>query len=121
VEHYRANAEFLMKTYGDRVKYRLTINEQDHVVQILSRLVLTGNTKHEQLKLGYQANHHMCLATAATIKTFHELGITGKIGPAVSFSMIHPASSNPEDVLASQDAMLVKHNYLLDLHCNGEY
>ncbi|EOI6974629.1 glycoside hydrolase family 1 protein [Listeria monocytogenes] len=121
VEDYRAYAEFLFKTYGDRVKYWLTINEQDHVVRMPSRLGLTGKTQHEQLKLGYQANHHMCLATAATIKTFHEIGIKGKIGPAVSFSMIHPASPSPEDVLASQDAMLVKHNYLLDLHCNGEY
>ncbi|MBC1631474.1 glycoside hydrolase family 1 protein [Listeria welshimeri] len=121
VEDYRAYAEFLFQTYGDRVKYWLTINEQDHVVRIPSRLGLTGENKYEQLKLGYQANHHMCVATAETIKTFHKLGLKGKIGPAVSFSMIHPASSNPDDVLASQDAMLVKHNYLLDLHCNGEY
>lgn len=74
VEDYRAYAEFLFRTYGNRVKYWLTINEQDHVVRIPSRLGLTGKTKHEQLKLGYQANHHMCLATAAAIKHFKSLG-----------------------------------------------
>ncbi|GGP10119.1 glycoside hydrolase family 1 protein [Oceanobacillus neutriphilus] len=121
IEDYRAYAEFLFKTYGDRVKYWLTINEQDHVVRIPSRLGLTGEDHYEQLRLGYQANHHMCVATALTIKTFHELGMEGKIGPAVSYSMVHPASSHPDDILASKDAMLIKHNYLMDLHCYGEY
>ncbi|WP_152658132.1 glycoside hydrolase family 1 protein [Oceanobacillus sp. CFH 90083] len=121
IEDYRSYAAFLFKTYGDRVKYWLTINEQDHVVRIPSRLGLTGDDHYEQLRLGYQANHHMCVATALTIKTFHELGMKGKIGPAVSYSMVHPASSHPDDVLASKDAMLIKHNYLMDLHCYGEY
>ncbi|MBS4207113.1 glycoside hydrolase family 1 protein [Bacillus sp. FJAT-50079] len=121
IEDYRAYAEFLFKTYGDRVKYWLTINEQDHVVRIPSRLGLTGDDHYEQLRLGYQANHHMCVATALTIKTFHELGMKGKIGPAISYSMVHPASSHPDDILASKDAMLIKHNYLMDLHCYGEY
>ncbi|WP_368901014.1 glycoside hydrolase family 1 protein [Oceanobacillus oncorhynchi] len=121
IEDYRAYAAFLFKTYGDRVKYWLTINEQDHVVRIPSRLGLSGEDHYEQLRLGYQANHHMCVATALTIKTFHELGLEGKIGPAISYSMVHPASSHPDDILASRDAMLVKHNYLMDLHCYGEY
>lgn len=121
IEDYRAYAAFLFKTYGDRVKYWLTINEQDHVVRIPSRLGLSGEDHYEQLRLGYRANHHMCVATALTIKTFHELGLEGKIGPAISYSMVHPASSHPDDILASRDAMLVKHNYLMDLHCYGEY
>ncbi len=121
IEDFHAYAEFLFKTYGDRVKYWLTINEQDHVVRIPSRLGLTGDDRYEQMKLGYQANHHMCVATARVIETFYRLGLKGKIGPAVSYSMVHPASSKPEDVLASKDAMLIKHNYLLDLHCYGEY
>ncbi|WP_078394573.1 glycoside hydrolase family 1 protein [Shouchella patagoniensis] len=121
IEDYRAYAEFLFKTFGDRVKYWLTINEQDHVVRIPSRLGLTGDDRYEQMRLGYQANHNMCVATALTIKTFHELGMKGKIGPAVSYSMVHPASAHPDDHLASKDAMLIKHNYLLDLHCRGEY
>jgi 6-phospho-beta-glucosidase len=121
IEDYRAYAEFLFKTFGDRVKYWLTINEQDHVVRIPSRLGLTGDDHYEQLRLGFQANHHMCVATALTVKTFEELGMEGKIGPAISYALVHPASSDPDDVLASKDAMLIKNNYLMDLHCYGKY
>lgn len=121
IDDYKNYAEFLFKTYGDRVKYWLTVNEQDHVVRIPSRLGLTGDDRYEQMRLGYQANHHMCVATAKTIELFHSMGLRGKIGPAVSYSMVHPATSAPDDVLASKDAMLIKHNYLLDLHCYGVY
>ncbi|WP_440897658.1 glycoside hydrolase family 1 protein [Amphibacillus sp. Q70] len=121
ITDYHRYATFLLKTFGDRVKYWLTINEQDHVIRFPSRLGIKECTYAEQLRLGYQANHHMCLATARVIQTFHELGMTGKIGPAVSYSWIHPYSANPMDVLASKDATIIKNNYLLDLHCKGKY
>lgn len=121
IDDYHSYAAFLFKTFGDRVKYWLTINEQDHVIRFSSRLGITEGSYSEKMWLGYQANHHMCVATARVIETFHRLGMKGKIGPAVSYSWIHPSSSNPADVLASKDAALIKNNYLLDLHCKGIY
>lgn len=121
IDDYHSYASLLFDEYGEKVKYWLTINEQDHVVRIPTRLGLYNDDQDELLRLGFQANHHMCVATAKVIETFRERGYDGKIGPAVSYSMIHPASSSPEDMLAYKDAMLIKNNYLLDIHCHGTY
>lgn len=121
IEDYVNYACFLFKTFGDRVKYWLTINEQDHVMRMPYRLGIKEKDKKVAEKLGYQACHNMCVATAKTIENFRKLLPRCKIGPAVSYSMVYPATNKPEDILASRDCMLVRYNYLLDLHCKGKY
>ena len=52
IDDYVNYAEFLFKTYGDRVKYWLTINEQDHVVHMPFRLGFECEDRKEAEKLG---------------------------------------------------------------------
>lgn len=111
---------FLFETYGNRVRYWLTINEQDHVIRIPSRLGLTGKeVDYDQQR--YQANHHMCVASALVFKLCHELWPTAKIGPALSYQPIYPATSKPEDLLAASDMETLFMNYMCELHCKGVY
>ena len=121
INDYVNYAEFLFKTYGDRVKLWLTINEQDHVVHMPYRLGMASTNRKETEKLGFQANHHMCVATALVIQKCHEIVNESKIGPAVCFDMMYPTSNNPNDVLAWIDAMDIRNYYILDLHCEGRY
>lgn len=121
IEDYVNYAEFLFRTYGDRVKYWLTINEQDHVVHMPFRLGLTDDNRKEKEKLGFLANHNMCVAAALAIKKCHEIVEGGKIGPATCFEMMYPTTNNPADMLATMDAMEIRNYYLLDLNCKGEY
>ena len=121
IDDYVNYAEFLFKTYGDRVKYWLTINEQDHVVHMPFRLGLTDDNRKEKEKLGFLANHNMCVAAAKTIKKCHEIVKDGKIGPATCFEMMYPTTNTPADMLAWMDAMEIRNYYLLDLNCKGEY
>ena len=121
IEDYVNYAEFLFRTYGDRVKYWLTINEQDHVVHMPFRLGLTDDNRKEKEKLGFLANHNMCVAAALAIKKCHEIVEGGKIGPATCFEMMYPTTNNPADMLATMDAMEIRNYYLLDLNCRGEY
>lgn len=121
IDDYVNYAEFLFKTYGDRVKYWLTINEQDHVVHMPFRLGLKAGNIYENEKAGFLANHNMCVATAKAISKCHKLVENGKIGPAVCFDMMYPASNKPEDVLAWMDAMDIRNYYILDMNVRGEY
>ena len=121
IEDYVNYAEFLFRTYGDRVKYWLTINEQDHVVHMPFRLGLTDDNRKEKEKLGFLANHNMCVAAALAIKKCHEIVEGGKIGPATCFEMMYPTTNNPADMLATMYAMEIRNYYLLDLNCRGEY
>lgn len=121
IDDYVNYATFLFKTYGDRVKYWLTINEQDHVVHMPFRLGLNGNDQHTNEKLGFLANHHMCVAASKVFKLCHELVEGGKIGPAVCFDMMYPTTNKPEDMLAWFDAMEIRNYYILDMNIRGEY
>ena len=121
IDDYVNYAELLFRTYGDRVKYWLTINEQDHVVHMPFRLGLTDDDRQEKEKLGFLANHNMCVAAALAIKKCHEIVPGGKIGPATCFEMMYPTTNAPADMLATMDAMEIRNYYLLDLNCKGEY
>lgn len=121
IDDYVNYASFLFKTYGDRVKYWITINEQDHVVHMPFRLGLKGDNLNENEKAGFLANHHMCVAAAKTFKACHELVEGGKIGPAVCFDMMYPTSNRPADMMAWLDAMEIRNYYVLDLNVKGEY
>ena len=121
IDDYVSYAEFLFRTYGDRVKYWLTINEQDHIVHMPFRLGLTDDDRKYKEKLGYLANHHMCVAAAKAIEKCHEIVEGGKIGPATCFEMMYPTTNSPADSLATMDAMEIRNYYLLDLNCKGEY
>lgn len=120
IDDYVNYCRILFETYGDRVKYWLTINEQDHVIRIPSRLGLTGK-EPDYDKLRYQANHHMCVASAKAFQLCHQLCPQAKIGPALSYQPIYPATSKPEDVMAASDMDTLFMNYMCELHCKGIY
>lgn len=111
---------FLFEEFGAQVRYWITINEQDHVVKIPSRLGLKGDF-NDNLKACYQANHNMSVANAEAIKLCHKLVKNSKIGPALSCQPYYPATNNKEDVEAANWVDLLTQRYILDLQCKGEY
>lgn len=121
IQDYVDYATFCFKTYGERVKYWLTINEQDHVVHMPFRLGFSNDDVHECERLGFLSNHHMCVAAALATKKCHEIVKNGKIGPAVCYHTLYAASNKPEDVLATMDANIIRNYYILDLLVFGEY
>ena len=122
IESYVQFTSVLFNLFGDRVKYWLTINEQDHVIKFRERL---GISKHslglEVEKQLHQANYHMCVATAKVIKLAKEKIKDVKIGPAINPMPAFPKTSHPEDVLAAKMYEELSHYYILDLHCKGKF
>ncbi len=121
IDDYVNYCKFCFQAYGDRVKYWLTINEQDHVVHMPFRLGFASTNIYEDEKKGFLANHNMCVAAALAIQACHEMVEGGKIGPAVCFDMLYPTSNKPEDALAWLDAMDIRNYYVLDMNVKGEY
>ncbi|MGF7033136.1 6-phospho-beta-glucosidase [Paenibacillus mucilaginosus] len=110
----------LFKRYGDRVKYWVSLNEQNY------------NTNHgfitamhppgvKDRKRFYQANHHAFLANAKVIDSFRHYVPHGKIGPSFAYSPAYPASSKPEDLLAFENAEEFTNYWWLDVYCLGQY
>ena len=109
VDEFVNFAKILYENYGDRVKYWLTINEQNVLTlngEVIGTCDLKGvDNKYKKL---YQENHHMLLAQAKAMALCHEMVPGGKIGPAPNISLVYPASCKPKDVLAAQNLNAIR-------------
>ena len=102
IDTYVAFARVLFREYGEKVPYFLTINEQN--VMILAGTVVGTGGAGQSAKQLYQKNHNMMLAQARVMALCHEMAPSAKIGPAPNTNVVYPASSRPEDYLASREA-----------------
>jgi len=122
VDEFVEFARILYENYGDRVKYWLTINEQNMLTlvgEVIGTSDLSGVTN--KYKKVYQENHHMLLAQAKAMKLCHDMLPGAKIGPAPNISLVYPASCKPKDVLAAQNYNAIRNWLYLDMAVYGRY
>lgn len=110
-------ARVCFREFGDRVKWWLTINEQN-MMTLHADHVIGGNLEDYPV---YQANHHMFVAQSRTMALCHEMLPDAKIGPAPNIAVSYPASSDPKDVLAAQYSNAIRNWIYLDAACLGRY
>ena len=116
-------AKILFENYGDRVKYWLTINEQNNLTlvgKVIGTLYLPENCENEMKEI-YQQNHNMLVAQAKAMALCHEMLPDAKIGPAPNILLVYPATCKPEDVLAAQNYNAVRNWLYLDIAVYGVY
>ena len=116
-------AKLMYESYGDRVKYWLTINEQNMLTlvgPVIGTLHIPEGCNNE-IKEIYQQNHHMLVAQAKAMSLCHDMVKGGKIGPAPNISLVYPASCKPDDVIASQNANAIRSWLYLDMSVHGVY
>ena len=115
-------AKVMFENYGDRVKYWLTINEQNMMTLVGDVIgTLDGIETDNVQKELYKQNHHMLIAQAKAMKLCHEMCPNGKIGPAPNISTVYPASSKPEDILAASNCSAIRNWLYLDMAVHGRY
>ncbi|MDR0300060.1 MAG: glycoside hydrolase family 1 protein [Streptococcaceae bacterium] len=112
--------EVLFHAFKGRVKYWVSLNEQNIFTQLGWVLAVHPPGKRD-MKTFYQVNHHANLANAAVINKFHELNIDGKIGPSFAYSPNYALDSHPLNVLAAENAEELFANFWMDVYCYGEY
>ncbi|HEY0221765.1 MAG TPA: glycoside hydrolase family 1 protein [Lactovum miscens] len=113
-------AEILFEAFKGRVKYWVTLNEQNVFTQH-GWVLATHPPGKRDMKLFYQVNHHANLVNAAVINKFHELNIPGEIGPSFAYTPNYSIDSNPQNVLAAENAEELFANFWMDVYCQGVY
>ncbi|QBO37001.1 glycoside hydrolase family 1 protein [Periweissella cryptocerci] len=114
---FREYCHILFERFGDRVKYWLTINEQNMMV-LFGSMIWGGEGGYQT---AFTENHHMLLAQAEVMRDYHEGHYPGKIGPAPNIALMYPGSDKPEDVLAAQQANALRNWAFLDPAVYGRY
>ncbi len=121
IDAFENYAKTLFTNFGDRIKYWLTINEQNMMILHGSVIgTLDTSLKNPEKEL-YKQNHHMMLAQAKAMKLCHAICQNGKIGPAPNISSVYPASSKPEDILAAMNYSSIRNWLYLDMAVYGRY
>lgn len=120
VDDFDAYARVLFERFGPRVKYWVTLNEQN---LFTSQGYVTGRhppgvTDERRFHL---ANHHAFLASARAIRSCRALAPHAVIGPSFALSPSYPASSRPDDIVASDNADEFLNHWWLDVYCRGLY
>ncbi|QGU96254.1 family 1 glycosylhydrolase [Clostridium bovifaecis] len=121
VDAFENYGKTLFIHFGDKIKYWLTINEQNMMILYGTAIgTVDPNLKNPQKEL-YQQNHHMLLAQAKVMKLCHEMCPNARIGPAPNITAVYPESSKPEDVLAAKTWSSIRNWLYLDTAVFGMY
>ncbi|MEW4353563.1 glycoside hydrolase family 1 protein [Streptococcus pneumoniae] len=114
-------ARTVFERYKDKVRYWLTFNEVNSVLELPFTSGGIDIPKEELTKQDlYQAIHHELVASSLVTKIAHEINPDFKVGCMVLAMPAYPMTSDPKDVLAAHQFENL--NYLFsDIHVRGEY
>ncbi|MBC1620466.1 glycoside hydrolase family 1 protein [Listeria welshimeri] len=120
IQDFTNYAITLFKRYGDRVKYWVSLNEQNIFVGMGYGQALHP-PKVSDSKRMYAVNHIANLANASVIKAFHEIVPDGKIGPSFAYTPHYPIDTDPKNVQAADDAEELNSYFWMDVYAYGRY
>lgn len=118
IDAFEQYAKLLFREFGSQVKYWLTINEQN--VMINHPAAMNPGKAPSQKEL-YQQNHHMLIAGAKAMELCHQMIPDGKIGPAPNIIAVYPKTCAPEDIVAADNWEAIRNWLYLDVAVKGKY
>ncbi|WEV43938.1 family 1 glycosylhydrolase [Lactobacillus sp. ESL0684] len=118
--HY---AEILFKRFKGKVKYWISFNEMNFITMtgyLAGGILADKNGDQSETQVNYTAMHHQLVAAAQATKLLHEIDPAAQMGSMIARIENYPATSKPEDVMASVESDHA--NFLMmDVLANGEY
>jgi len=118
VDAFERYARILFERLGDRVKYWLTINEQN--VMVIHPGAMYAGEIPSQKEL-YQQSHNMFVASAKATNMLHQMWPDAKIGPAPNVTAVYPETCDPADVIAAENWEAIRCWLYLDVAARGSY
>lgn len=121
IDDFNQYAITLFKEYGHKVKYWITMNEQNIFTRLgwLNGIHPPGKIDNE--KMFYQVNHHANMAHAKVVLSFHDLVPNGKIGASFAQHPSYALDCRPENAMAKVDYDDLKNYWWMDIYAYGRY
>ncbi|MBM6613578.1 6-phospho-beta-glucosidase [Desemzia sp. RIT804] len=126
VDFFVKFAEVVFDRYKDKVKYWMTFNEINNMMDYTNPIFLWTNVgvrveEGENAKeVMYTAAHHVLLASALSVKKGHEINPDFQIGAMVSHVPIYPLTAHPEDAMLAEESMHLRY-FFPDIQVRGYY
>jgi len=121
IEDFVTYAVTLFERYGDRVKYWITMNEQNIFTSMGWMEGLHPPGKTDQLKLFYQVNHHANVAHARSVLELKKRFPHAMVGASFAFSPCYAIDCRPENAMAKADFDDLRNYWWLDIYGYGRY
>ncbi len=115
------NTQKYYLNFGSKVKYWLTINEQNTMILHPGAIGMPKGKSLPSKKELYQQNHHMLLAQAKVMNLCHEMYPNAKIGPAINTTAMYAETCNPSDAIAAHNWETIRCWSFLDMAVCGRY
>lgn len=122
VDYFVHYTKFLIDEYKEEVKYWITFNEINMIMNssYLGGGLFTECSEQTPETCIHQALHHQLVASALTVKYFHENAKNSFVGNMIARLQNYPYTCNSEDVLATQQQN--QFNYFpTDIQVKGYY
>lgn len=121
IEFYQNLVRAIFERYKGKVKYYLTFNEINVILDnsFMGAGLYLGDEENPK-KTVYQAAHHELIASALATKIAREIDPDVKIGCMLASTPHYPYSSKPEDIFAAQRFNWDNY-FFIDVQSRGYY
>lgn len=120
IDDFVEYAELCFKSFGDKVKYWIVMNEPNIFTALGYQMALHPPGKVDE-KLYLKTYHNTALAHGKTVLVFKEMRLEGYIGSSIAFSPAYSASCKDEDVKALDNYYQIGPWWFTDIYYKGEY
>lgn len=123
IDFYEKFARTIFTEYKGLVKYWLTFNEINNTVMFLDLMgKMSGHDATDaDYQAAYQQLHHQFVASARAVQAAKEIDPTYQVGCMICGITNYPATCDPVDVLATEQAWQQNLYYCGDVQVKGKY
>lgn len=111
----------LFRAFGSKVKYWITLNEQNIFTSLGWLTAQHPPGKFDDQKTFYQVNHRAFIAHARTVLAYKEMNLGGKIGASFAYTPGYALNCDPVHVMAKANYDDLKNYWWMDVYAYGRY
>ncbi|XJS10517.1 6-phospho-beta-glucosidase [Aerococcaceae bacterium WGS1372] len=119
-------AEVVFNRYKDKVKYWMTFNEINNMMDYTNPIFLWTNVGvqvqegENPKEVMYQTAHNVLLASARAVAVGKEINPDFEIGSMISHVPIYPIDSDPNNIMLAEESMRLRY-FFPDVQARGYY